>query len=458
MAGNIPITGLTMLGQTLLNAGTDYAAERRKTEDEQRIRSEHLSDVASQRQYEQQNFDKVRAIQLSDEQRRRLEGIADLKTRGATELRMKLLNEAGSRGLIDPASLGNEALENSAIQQTVQQLKSESSLQQQQPANAQAQLTALAQQKQDAVRRLAAAQDALSTPPKIDMNAVSRRGYEIAKSQQKAPWYSDKVPEPTKEEIASATEEALKEAQTVANQQWYQQKEDARVLIPSITSEINTIRQQEANVTSAFHVVGSPGAAPTASPLVQAPPSGVPRAVVPASNGTAPLAGFLGALDASTPRPTTGAGSNLTMQDTVRARAVTPPELMGQNRQLGTLQLADQYSKLDAVPESTAAKLQAVNQQLQLAQQGVNPLMGVSTMAAARPVAPQAQGEYITRLLLQKSALQNQYQKEQAEKAQGKFSALKTLQPNAPAFSAPQPAASPGSILSDPYGWNDGGL
>lgn len=441
MAGNIPITGLTMLGQTLLNAGTDYAAEKRKTADEQRLRSEHLSDVASQRQYEQQNFDKVRAIQLSDEQRRRIEAVDDLKTRAALEARFKLLNEAQARGLIDAGSLGNQSLEDAAIHAISQQLAKESSFQQEQPANAAARLAELGQSEQLLTRKLAEVESRLSAQPTIDQAAVQRAAIEMATQMNAGK-------PPSREQIQQAYPDALAKAQQQATLEWYQTKSDAQIQQQLLTSQLNTIRAQQANLTSTFKV------APTASPLVQAPPATPAATSAPASGGG--LQGFLQQLNASTPQPAPSSGSSLTLGDVSAAMQSAPPSAIPQLRQTRTNLLADQYANLDDPMLNTQAKLADVQQKLARVQSGQNPFQGVTP--GPLTVSPQSQGEYVTRLILQQGALQRQLQQEKQARGQGKAGLLSGLQINTPAFSAPQPAASPGSILSDPYGWNDGGL
>lgn len=441
MAGNIPITGLTMLGQTLLNAGTDYAAERRKTADEQRLRSEHLSDVASQRQYEQQNFDKVRAIQLSDEQRRRIEAVADLKTRAALEARFKLLNEAQARGLIDAGSLGNQSLEDAAIHAISQQLAKESSFQQEQPANAAARLAELGQSEQVLTRKLAEVESRLSAQPTIDQAAVQRAAIEMATQMNAGK-------PPSREQIAQSMPDALAKAQQQATLEWYQTKSDAQIQQQLLTSQLNTIRAQQANLTSTFKV------APTASPLVQASPAAPAATPAPASGGG--LQGFLQQLNAGTPQPAPAAGSSLTLGDVSTAMQSAAPSALPQLRQTRTNLLADQYANLDDPMLNTQAELADVQQKLARVQSGQNPFQGVTP--GPFTVSPQSQGEYVTRLILQQGALQRQLQQEKQARGQGKAGLLSGLQINTPAFSAPQPVASPGSILSDPYGWNDGGL
>lgn len=444
MAGNIPITGLTMLGQTLLNAGTDYAAERRKTADEQRLRSEHLADVASQRQYEQQNFDKVRAIQLSDEQRRRIEAVADLKTRAALEARFKLLNEAQARGLIDAGSLGNQSLEDAAIHAISQQLAKESSFQQKQPENAASALAQLGQDKQRLIQQLSELEAKLASPEVVDPRVVAERALELATQQN-----GGNVP--SRPMIDAAREQAYAEARQAAMVQDYQEKQAARIQQQLLTSQLNTIRQQEANLISTFKVAPSA----SESPLTQAPSA--PSVVQPKAAGD-PLAGFTTALDDLIAKrgigaPNPGAGSSdLTVKDYSNALTMASPQDRPTILQGKTAAIAKGYEALDAPANQTSLQLAEVNNQLQRAQSGLNPFQGVTP--APWNASPAAAGEFITRLILKKSALQQQQDRELKARGQGKASLLANPLANTQTQFVPASAPSAGSVLSDPYSYS----
>lgn len=435
MAGAIPITGLSMLGQTLLNGADDYVGRQRQLEDAARQRAERLSDIGSQRQYEQQNFDKMRTLQLSDEQRHRVEAIQDQTARAALEARFKMLNEAQARGLIDAAALGNQVAEDAAIKKVAEVLAKESQFRDQQPTNAAARLAELGQAEQQVVRKLSDLEAHLAAQPTIDQNAVQNTAIQMATQMN-----GGKTP--SREQIQQALPDALAKAQQEATIRWYQDKSDAQVQQKLLSDQLNTIRQQQANLTSTFKV------APAPSTLSMAPAQ--PATPAPAPGGS-PIGGFLQALSSSAPAAAPAPSSNLTLGDVGTAMRSAPPSAVPALRQTRTNLLADAYGQLDDPANSTAAKLADVQTQLQRAQSGVNPWQSVN--AAPMTSSPQAQGEWITRLILQQSALQRQLAEEQKARSGGRSNLLSGLQLNTPSQVIPVTPPSAGAALSDPYGW-----
>lgn len=459
--------GLAMLGGALAQAGGDFAARR----DRERVRQEalatenrrrgyQLDDVASNRTYEQEQFDRLRGLQLSDEERRREqqlgdekrrreEGKADTLTRAQMERRLQMLGEAEKRGLFDGKMIGNIEAEDAALTALQTQLAEESKFTREQPGNAQAALAELGTQKRDLVQKLSAVEAVLSERATVDQAAVAARAVALATQ-------ANGGNTPTREQITAAQADAYKEAQQAAMLQDYQEKEAARVQYQILSSQLNTIRQQEANLTSTFRV------APTASPLSAAPTETM-TTPAPAGRGD-PMGGFQSALDGlmkergmGQGRGTAGANSSLqAIQDVTAARATAPTELRPILDQTKTSMLADAYEPFDETVNATTAKLADVDSQISRLQSG-RPNVGVSAGNSAMSqfyAMPGAQypsgdpGRELTSLLQQRAQLQRQLSEEEKARRQGRSS---LLQLNTPAQSRPLTFPTPGAAVSNLY-------
>lgn len=429
-----PITGLSALGQVLQQGSADYANRKLSLEDEARRRSERLADVGSERQYQTSVFDKQRAYQLADELRRRQDTLTDTQKLDAMRQREAALKEAVQRGLLLANQIGDTAAEDAALLKLGEQLAKEATFAQAQPENAQTRLAQLAKAEHDVTGRMAQLEARLSSQPQIDQAQVQNAAIEAATQLNGGK-------PPSRDQIAQALPDVLAKAQQEATMRWYQDKSDAQVQYQILSSQLNQIRAQQSNLQSTFKV------APAVSSLIDT--VGPAPALVEAPRaGGGPLADFTAQLNSKSPpvpRPT----ADLTLQDVAAANRVAPAGARPALRQAGTSILADEYAKFDAPVESTAAKLDAVNSQLQRAQSGLNPFQGVNP--APLTATPEATGEFITRLILQKSALEGQLRQEQQARSQGRTSALSNLQINTPSQTIPVLTPSAGSVLSDSY-------
>lgn len=427
---SVPITGLTMLGQTLQQGSADYANRRLSLADEQRRRGDRLTDIQSQRGYEEGQLDKLRNLQLADEQRRRGESLEDAQKRQLLELAAQMKQEAMRRGLLSPAEVGNVQAEARAASALTDQLQKEAAFQQAQPGNAQAALADLSAQEQDIRQKMSRLEAQLSSQPTVDQRQVQARALEIATANA-----GGKTP--TREQIAEAMQGATKEAHDQAFARWYQDKQDATVQFQILSNQLNTLRQQQASLTSTFKVAPSAPVRAPASPLTVAP-------AAPVQSGN-PMTGFLQQLNGATPPP---APAESPVAATTRALTMAPPEVAPQLRQARTAQLADAYAKMDEPIMATTAKIADTQGQLGRMSAGLNPFQGVNP----GPVegSPQAQGEYITRLLMRQAALTKQLEDERKARQQGKSQLLSGLRLNTPSQFVPIQPPSTGLLLSTP--------
>ena len=424
-----------MLGQTLLQGSADYANRRRSQEDEARRRAERLEDVSSARQYETQNFDKVRNLQLSDEQRKRTQGLEDVKTKEAIQARFKMLDEAMRRGLLNAASIGNQQAEDEAIKAVAGILSKEAEFDAGQRPNAQAKLAELGQAERGITEKMAALEARLSSSPTINPQEVQAVAVQMAT-------VANGGKTPSREQIMAAMGDAQAQAKERVLMQWMQDKQDAQVQYQILSSQLNTIRQQQANLSSTFKV------APGVSPLQDVAPAPV---AAPAARGGSPLGGFIDELNARIPKNSPAPSSNLNIQDVNTAIRSAPAASVPLLKQTRTSLLADEIGKFDDPLLQTESQLADVNSKIERVQAGINPLQNVTPGAIPAPDNPQLAGEYMTRLLQQQAALQRKRQEQQAARTAGKSSLLSGLQINTPTQSAPVFQPSPGSVLSDPF-------
>lgn len=429
-----------MLGQTLLDNATDRQNRSRQLADEQRKRQERLSDVRESRQYEESQFDKLRGLQLSDEQRRRFEALSDAEKRALLENRIARLKLAQDRGLITVDMLGDVAAEDAALTALANQLREEADFSRSQPGRAQEALADLGAQEQEVRARMGELESRLASQPTVDQSQIQRRAMEIATANA-----GGKTP--SREQIAEAIPQANQEAQEQAYMRWSQDKQDAQVQYQILANQLNTIRQQQAQLTSTFRVAPSV--------IQRSPaPSAAPVAPSPVSSGN-PMQGFLKTINQQTPPPPSvdsGVGQ------LTKALTMAPPEMAPAIRQARTAALADERAKLDA-PLFEAQKSLADNQRnLQLVQMGVTPGQGVymdpfaasTAMMTQADQDPRIKGQAITRLLMQNAAAVRQVSEEEKKRRQGIDALLSGLRMNTPSQTVPIVPPSPGSILSSP--------
>lgn len=445
-------TGLTMIGQALSQGAADYANRKLSLEDEARRRQERLSDIQSQRGYEEQVFDKARSLQLSDEQRRRFESLSDAEKRALIENRLNALKEAQSRGLIAVADIGKQAVEDAALQVLGQQLQEEAKFSRAQPGNAAQALAGMQEEEQKVRQKMSSVEAQLSSQPTIDQSRVAARALEIAVQNN-----GGKTP--SRDQIAAATPDAVREAQQQAMVQWMQDKEDAKIQYQLLSSQLNTLRQQQANLTSTFKVAPSP--------LTPAPVSDLrAEAAIPTRAGNA-VGGFLDSLNAemakrglgAQPKPGTpeAAQSNLIQASSL---AKTPEE-QTILRQANTQRIANEYGKLDeeiAGPRNALAQEQQdIDRQKTLILQGYSPnfqpglSMGAFAPLADQKLTPEQQSQLLTNLLIREGNLpskQNALSGQEADIARRRKLLIQPMQFNTPSQVFPVTPPSAGSVLS----------
>lgn len=429
-------TGLAMLGQTLLNSSLDNQARQRQLEDADRLRAQRLQDVQSQRSYENQQFDKIRNLQLSDEQRKRFESLDDKSKQDALQNRFGMLQEAEKRGLISAADLGNQQTEDAAIKELATQLAKETQFSSGQPGNAQARLAELGQAEQAISQKMSAVEARLSAQPTIDQAQVQNAAIQLATQLNNGK-------PPSRDQIMASMADAQKQISDRAMTQWYQDKNDAQVQYKILADQLGNIRQQQGDLVKTFHV------APTSSPLTQAAPV---MAAPPSAPGGSPMGGFISSLNSELAKrgaPPPSTGDSPSIRDVTTALTTAPASAVPALRQARTGLLADQYATLDQPVNDINSRLADVQQQMTRVQSGLDPTQGVTP--GALNVDPQVSGEFLTKLLMQQAALNRQRQLAEQQRQQGKTALLQQLQVNTPSQAIPFSAPSPGGVLSDPY-------
>ena len=457
---NQPV-GLQLLGDTIAGAATDYANKRRQDDLMALQRADKLSDIASVRNYEDQRFDKVRNLQLDDEQRKRTESFDDAKKRAEYDRRLAMLTEAERRGIFDARQIGNTVAEEAALTALQTQLAKEAKFAQEQPGNAQARLEQLDQIESGLTQKLAAIDAVLSKQATVDPARVAQRAVVLATQ-------ANGGNTPTKEQIIAAQDAAYKEAEQAAMVQDYQEKEAARVQAQLYAPQLNAVRQERASLINAFKVAPRPS---TAS--LSTPPPGTPT---PPRGAGDPKAGFIAALDELMAKQrmgsgggTAGAASNL---QNIRDLSMAEREATAENkpvyRQAKTGLLAGEYERLDRNfdPQiaTASAELAAIDKELEAVKNGTPPFQATSAlqygdpfgarnaaMAPTYPASPEAQASMMTNLLVKRAAAERKLQESRALKTGGKTSLLSTIPAaNSPFSYSPNTALSPGALVSGP--------
>jgi hypothetical protein len=226
---------------------------------------------------------------------------------------------------------------------------------------------------------MAAVEARLSAEPTIDRAAVTRMAVQMATAAN-----GGKMP--SQAQIEAALPEAMQQAQQEAQMRWYQDKQDASVQYQILSSQLNTIRQQQANITSTFKVAPSlRQLAPAAATAPVTPP--------PAAGGNS-LEDFKAMLDAEeaknnpTPNPNSGSTSSAAsspgfLTEAGRMLALAEPQSLG--------------------PIATPKGPGLVENFLSFVG-GNNPQKSMAALQTA-PVSPQVKTNGMTRLLQSDAAL-----------------------------------------------------
>lgn len=437
---NQPI-GLALLGNQLLSGAGDYVArrdqDRRRADmltDEARNRAERRQDVDVARTYDRENFERLRLLQLEDEQRKRGQGLDDAGKRAALEARLQALGQAASRGLFDIQQIGNMEAENAALGALQQQISKDATFANEQPRNAQARLQELTAAEQAVTQKMSEVERRLSAQPTVDQAAVTNAALQMATQ-------ANGGKTPSRDQIQAMIPDAISQAQQDAQVRWYQDRADAQTAYQLLNSQLNTIRQQQQNLTSTFKVAPS---AALLSPGASAPPPTSPVGATPGGN---PLAGFIDALNQQVPPPSQAAPETRAIQQNIETQRTAPAASVPVLRQGRTQMLAGEYEKLDAPVASTEAKLSNVQKQIQALQSGLSPWQGVTP--SPLDASPAATGQFMTELLQQEAALQRQLQQDRTARSTSKTSLLSGLQSvNTPTGFTPVTPPSPGALLS----------
>lgn len=437
---NQPV-GLQLLGDALMGGAADYANKRRQDEMMAKQRAERLADVSSARGYEAQQFDKLRGLQLSDEQRKRGESFDDAKRRAEYERRLAMLTEAGRLGLFDVKLLGDVVAEEAALAALQQHQGKATAFAKLQQDNAVSDQAELGRTEQGIRAQLSELNRRLSTPAKVDMKLVAARAFGIATQQNEGKM-------PTRAQIEEAKTAAYETAAREAMIQDYQEKEAARVEQQNLIYQLGNIQKLQATNTTSFGV--SRGAV---SPLVdaQVPP---PQATKPP--GVDPMAGFTEAMEKTLAeknigqgRGTAGARSSLQdIQSITAARATAPAELIPMLDQSKTAMLADAYKPFDDAVFGADAKLAEVNKKISLLQLGRNPMQGVDQSTLSIPA--ETQGEWLANLFRQRAAFESELAKSRQARTAGKTALLSGIRPVSPLSFGPTATPTPGLIPSGP--------
>jgi hypothetical protein len=223
MATTVPVTGLTQLGNVLMQGSADYANNRLRQQDIERIRAQQLADLQDQRLYNEGQRDIERGMRLEDETRRRGQAVDD----ATLEILLK-------EGWLSPNDARNPDAIRAAAEARQKRISATQQREGELPAKLQQEADYLGQQESE----LAAAEDQLnailSAPqPPPPSNAEVRKAA-IAMTGKAVP--SDA-------EINGYMQAAADQIMKQRFLQWSMDKEDAKVQIPLLRSQRMSLRQ-----------------------------------------------------------------------------------------------------------------------------------------------------------------------------------------------------------------------
>jgi hypothetical protein len=284
---------LSNLGQVLMGAAQDYASNKRQDDREARLRQERLADVAEARAYDstvradQQDFQRImqdRSVQNDIKLQLIHEGLLspgninnpaaiekaffEAQRRGLDVLYRDLFSTPGEDGkpLLNRADLSDPAKIEAAKQKLAEVKAGVTAFSMDQPKLAQKESTRLVGEAGKIQARLADLERQLSEPqPQPDANQVTKQAIQNLRAQKKNPKYM-----PSQAEIEAEAANVVPQLQQRLDQQWFQNKEDARLQYPILSAQLQNLRAEQSSITSKFGVAPTAPAAvstPTAQPM-----------------------------------------------------------------------------------------------------------------------------------------------------------------------------------------------
>lgn len=306
------ITGPEVLGAAISNASERYANTRRQDDLLARARSNQLADVASERAYEQERYQRARTDQLTDEQRRQMRAIAsalvnerllspeqmddpvavgaayqEAVRRGLDKVYQELTSTPGTDGkpLLSVSDFDKPEKINAAKQALNEIKAKQTGMALSLPTLQQEDFTRLRQEEQQIQGEIKVLSDALQrTADYVPTEAeVSNAALALAQALKKP------GEAPSAAEINSQRATALQKLREIGMQNQYLDRQTKAVQLDALTSRLNAIKAN----TQAYIQRGIGPRVLTETPQPTAP---VTTPVAPA--GPAPMQSFQQMLDA----------------------------------------------------------------------------------------------------------------------------------------------------------------
>lgn len=419
MATTTPVTGLSQLGNVLMQGSADYANQRLRSEAEQRARAQQLADLQDQRRYQESQRDISRDNQFSDASR-----LASMNSR------FDALQKAQALGLIAATDIGNIEKENAALIALQQRQAAESERITQRRALAKQRLDAIASEQMQIRDQIAADEAEANKPLVVDEAALRllQEDLAVAANPGKTPSEAD---------IVAQRKAAMDQYKTQFLQDRWVAQQEAKSRAANNKLIYQALAREAAELQGQWQEIGQAPAATLAAPVPEAPPG--------AQGGEDALKRFLESRKSARPQ---SAPSGLGVNDFNAALGAASPEDVGALRQARTAALAREYERLDAPIFQAQEQLGELRNEAGLVRAGLTPARFQAPSPFVPPPAisaiPGAQGELMARLYLESEPLRRTIDEQRTVREKEKARLLSTI---APARVQPLPPLSPQKTL-----------
>jgi hypothetical protein len=422
--------GLTMLGEAISGASRDYLGRTRQLQDEERQRGNMLADETRRRGYQLQDVESARGYE--DERFRRQldlqtqQGIAlglvhegilapgDIndreavtrafevaRSRGLDKLYGDLLTtpDATGKPLLDRSQLNDPAAIEAAKSALAKVRAATNRLTMDQPGNAAIAVGDLAREAAQVRQQLAQVEQRLSAEaPKLDPTVVNNRALQLAKD-------ANGGKTPSQQQIQAMVPQAQQEASQMALQQWYQDKEDAKIQYQILNARLNNLRSAQSDLTRTFQVAPKPGT--LQEPAAAPEPARGAQLASPEQMNAALAAAVRGAPGA---KPPAGAGAPPVAQAAaILANPIDDPIIARENERRTQTNLSAQNKMLADPYNAALDELASIGQQIEQVRGGA-PLLrqGPDEFGVGLTVQrdPSMQASALSDLLIKQAAAQ----------------------------------------------------
>jgi hypothetical protein len=444
--------GLTMLGEAISGASRDYLGRTRQLQDETRQRGNQLADEQRRRGQQLEDVDSARAYERSTYNRRRADALTDVagtrtyederfrkqldlqtqqgialglvhegilapgdinnpeavarafevaRTRGLDKLYGDLLTtpDASGKPLLDRSQM-NDPAAIEAAKSALSKVRAETNrLAMDQPGNAATAVGDLAREAAQVRQQLAQVEQRLSAEaPKLDPVVVNNRALQLAKD-------ANGGKTPSQQQIQAMVPQAQQEASQMALQQWYQDKEDAKIQYQILNARLNNLRSTQSDLTRTFQVAPKPSALQEPAPAA-APARGAQLAS-PEQMSAALAAAVRGAPGA---KPPAGAGAPPVAQAAaILANPIDDPIIAQENQRRTQSNLSAQNKMLADPYNAALDELASIGKQIESVRAGA-PLLRQGPdefgVGLTVPRDPSMQASALSDLLIKQQAVQ----------------------------------------------------